>query len=479
MDFVVTFDALALSDSQRLQDFVDAFAVPMVDAGILESYPEDLVGAIDEALADETDFSLSADILPWIGRSVSLAGSMPEFDPMTLEVGEFSFLLSADVRDRAAAETFVSKILNEMAHNDLVTTATTIGGLPGYTWRDDYDEISFGLVLTDDALLIGVEQSVADAIAAHDAGLSIADDAMFADVVGRLPGESMVSFYIAGNAFDDFLKMSTVSPAPATSFTDLVGAMGASVSLVDEGVLLSYVVSGTEEAAAFIPDRDVLAALPDDTLGFFSTAASTTGVDVDQQLAGYGDVLDQLSSQTGVDIAALLESLSGDVTLAVTETRNGLIASESDVPIGIVAALGLTDAGPVTDVVAMIEESMGSSGAIFEDNGGVTTISGDGQELVSYSIGSDLLVVGTSEDLVSGIMAGGDGGPPASDLYQELDRLVVGDGLVGYADIGAITGLIPMTREEAAVVAPLRGLGIGGDADGTISQVQVLVLVDY
>ena len=104
MDFVMTFDALALSDSERLQAFVDAFAVPMLDAELIDSYPGDLVAAIDETMGEETGFTLTDDIVPWIGRSVSIAGKVPEMDFAYSSDVDLSFILSADVRDRGAAE---------------------------------------------------------------------------------------------------------------------------------------------------------------------------------------------------------------------------------------------------------------------------------------------------------------------------------------------------------------------------------------
>ncbi len=483
MDFVVTFDALALSDSARLQSFVDAFAVPMVDAGIIDDYPEDLVAAIDTAMAEEGDITLSGDILPWIGRSVSIAASVPELDPATFEVDGLSFLLSADVRNHDAAAAFVAKALDAMAGSDVKPTATTIGGLPGYAWHDDLDEISIGLVLTDDTLLVGVEQDVADAIAANDAGLSIADDASFTDVMSRLPNDRMVSFYMGKSAFADFLGMAeAASMGESSTPADLLVSMGASVTLVDEGMLFSYVVTGNDQTPTSIsPDRDVVAALPGDTLGFLSIAGSDSsdGAIDESALGDLSDLFDQLYYETGVDVAALLQSMSGDLTVAATETRDGLIASESDVPVGIVGAIGLLDSGPVTDLIANLEEMMRQSGVDLEQDGNVTTVSDTGQEIISYSVGPDLLVVGTGHDIVSSVVSGAQGGLLSSDLYQELDGAVIGDGLVGYVDIAGIVDLVPMTREEAAVVAPVRGLGVGSESDGTAQLVELLVLIDY
>jgi hypothetical protein len=192
-----------------------------------------------------------------------------------------------------------------------------------------------------------------------------------------------------------------------------------------------------------------------------------------------GGAIEDLSYQTGIDIGALLGSLSGRVTLAVTETRDGVIAAQTDVPVGMVGALGISDPGPIGDLLAMVEQSFGESGLEFDRSDGVTTVSADGAQMVSYSTGSDLFVVGTGRDLVSGVVSGNAGGLAESPLYQELDGLVLGDGLVGYADVGAIVGLVPLTRDEAAVFAPIRGIGYGSEGSEDALQMEVLVLVDY
>jgi len=482
MGFVVTFDALALSDSERLQAFVDAFAVPMVEAEMIDDYPDDLVAAIDEAMAEESDFTLTGDILPWIGRSVSLAFSVPEVNPDTFEMEELSFLLSADVRDRAAADAFVEKVLAEMASNDVEVTATTIGGAPGWVWQEADGDVAVGLVVTDDALLAGVEGDVADAIAARDAGLSIADDATFIDTMSRLPDERMVSFYMSPSALDSVYEMAAMFGESAAIDEDLFGAAGASVALVDEGVRFNSVTMGGQLTETPLePDHDVLAGLPDGTLGFFSVAdgGSDTDLYTEQLLDQMGTAIDELSYQTGIDIGALLESLSGDVTFAVAETREGVIANQAEVPVGVVAAFGLNDPDPINDLIEMIEQSFSGSGLEFDQSGGVTTVYDRGQEIVSYSAGDEMVVVGTGAGLVDGLVSGEDGGLTASDLYTELDGLVIGNGLVGYVNISGIVDIVPLTQDEAAVFAPLRGIGYGGERSDDAFEMEVLILVDY
>ncbi len=495
-DYVMTFDALALSDSERLQAFVDAFAGPMLDAGLIDSYPDDLVAAIDDAMGEESGFTLSGDIVPWMGRSVSVAGTVPELsDPLGegLDI-DASFILSADVRDRTAADAFVDKLIRKIGEENATVTATEIGGQAGYRIADADEQLDVALVLLDDALLFGIEDTVASAIEARNAGLSIADDAGFVDTMSMLPSERMMSFYLAPSAMEALLDLGTFASenlamagmsveTPETADLPETTPMATAVSLVDEGLLFSYVVLGdTGMEGVISPDTVVLASLPVNTLGFMSVAGSDAVGDWafdDQALADLGYPLDDLSEELGIDIGALIESLSGDLTIAATETRASSIADATDVPVGVVGALGLTDADPMSDLIEVIEEMFAEQGIDVAATGGVTSVASGGQDFLSYSVQDDVFVIGSGQQLVEDVSTHRDGGLLGSELYQELDRVVVGDGLIMFVDVAGVVSLVPTTSQEAAAIAPLRGVGFGGQIEDNATMMEVLFLIDY
>lgn len=486
MDYVVTFDALALSDSERLQAFVDAFAVPMVEAEIVDSYPEDLVLAIDEAIREELGITLTDDVLPWIGRSMSIAGTVPTPpDPETFEV-DFGIILSVDVRDGAAAEAFVGKVLDLARENDVRVASIEVAGRAGHRISPSDGSPDMSLVVTDSSLLFGTEDEVVSALGAKDSGLSMANDAGFREAMNRLPSERMASLYVAPSALEAFVELGSAGlpqsdvlieqPLPNQS-------LAVSVALIDEGVLASYVLTNAiTEEQIISPDTAVLASLPKDTLGFLSIAGAAPGTQAtfdEDLLSDLGDPLDVWSEELGIDLVDLLESFSGNMTVAATETRDGLIATATDVPAGVVAALGLNDSGPMNELVAVLEETMAEQGFTYDSVGSVTTLVADGQELLSYSINEGLAVFGTGSALVGEIESGGEGGLLQSVQYVELDGAVVGDGLLMYVDIAGIVDLVPTTSNESAVFEPFRGVGLGADVEEETVIMEVLFLIDY
>lgn len=490
MDYVVSFDVLALSDSERLQSFVDAFSVPMLEAGLIDEQPGDLVGAIDRVLGEETDFTLTDDILPWIGRSISIAGKVPTIPDPLSSFYDFqpSLLLSADVRDRAAAQAFVDKARSSLGNDGVPVNEVMIGGLRGYRIGGTDEIVTGALVLTDGALLVGIEEDVIAAIDARESGSSMAADATYLETMTLLPSDQMLSFYVSGRILDGLADLAALGARGVPDVpqfggeTPSVSSFGGSVGLVDEGLLVSYVMVGEDATESVGPDLTVLEALPADTLGFISFAGAATAdrTALDRSVFdGLGLPLEPFEAEFGVDIIALLESLSGDFTAAAVETRDSSIARATDVPVGVVGALGLVDSGPMNEVIATLAEQLRVSGLSLAVDGAVSSVVDRGEELVSYSLQDELLVVGTGAGLVGDIVAGENAGVVASDVYRELDDAVSGDGLIVFVDIGRILRLIPMTSDEAAVLAPLRGMGVGTRSESGAIVVEALLLVDY
>jgi hypothetical protein len=491
MDYVVNFDAVALSDSERLQRFVDAFATPMFEAGLIDEQPGDLVAAIDRSLGEETNFSLTGDILPWIGRSISVAGTVPEFrDPFGYAADdlEMSFLLSADVRDKEAAQAFVEKFRAFMEYDGVFVEQAVIGGLSGYRFGDTDTPFTGSIVLAGDALLVGISEDVAAGLEARETGNSMAESSSYLETMARLPADQMVTFYVSGRVLESMADLGSLglyggeAPGSLDASTG-VTSFGGSMGLLDEGLLLTYVAFGDETAAGAIgPDLAVLKTLPAETLGFVSVAGSEIYDPVTSDrmaLDNLGFVAEDFEFNFGIDIIAMLEALSGDFTVAATETRDSYIARVSDVPIGAVGALGLTDPDSLADGIDSLVDLLQQEGLAIVNDGAVSTVVGGEEELVSYSLHDDLLVIGTGRGLVGSIATGQDGGVVDSDVYRELDDAVAGDGLIVYVDIGRIVRLVPMTSDESAVLAPLRGVGVGARTDGHVAVVEALLLVDY
>jgi hypothetical protein len=231
------------------------------------------------------------------------------------------------------------------------------------------------------------------------------------------------------------------------------------------------------------PDREIVDALPADTVAFLSVdGGERAGLtdDLDPALRGQLDSLGaEFEAMTGVDLLELIEAFSGTLTIAVTETSQGSIAEQTEVPVGVVGVIGLLDRAPIDELLGMLDEVPGDSGLELTTDGNLISLHVDGKEMASFSVSDDRLVVGSGRDLVTSVVEGTGDGLTGSALYRELDGLIVGDGLVGFADVSRLAGLVPMEMDERSIVERVRGIGAGIETDGGGSSAEMLILIDY
>jgi hypothetical protein len=520
VDVALTVDVLQLGEGERLERLVGSFADPLHEAGVIAE-PFDLVGAIDQAMGEELDLTLSDDVLSWIGRSATVGisfgdlaayggfltdpygdfgdlGEMPGFGemggfadlsaapaaraiPAAYQVmPEPGVLVTAAVRDHAAAAVFVDKIVALTEDTGVAVTPRTAAGFEGYEFVPDVGFGSQLIVLTDDMLLAGPETMVTEALEMDGGAGSLAEDAGYVAALQRLPQDRMVTMFVdmgfleemVGGAFD-------MGMLPAGD----LGSYALSLGVVDEGVRLDFGYAGPTEPVAAGPDLAVLESLPSDVIAFFSARGGGAGDDLAAMDPTLQYELDQLSAEfeavTGVGLLDLLDSFSGSITLAVTETREGSIARETTIPIGVVGAVGLDDRRPIEDLLASFQEQFGVFGVEMVDDGDLTTLRFGGSDVASLSLDDDQLVVGSGPELVGAVANGTGEGITRSALYRELDGLVVGDGLSVYLDVSRLAGLVPLSSDERAIIEQVRGVGGGVVVDRAGSTLELMILIDY
>jgi len=502
VDFAVTIDVLQLGEGERLERLVATFADPLFEAGTIAE-PFDLVEAIDEAMLEETGLTLSDDVLPWIGRSATMAVSMGDLGILSDFAAETTLheagaaealyrqsdltlpgvLVAAGVRDHAAADAFVEAVVALVEEEGGSVTPRTIAGFDGYDVGDGMDMGPILVVLTDDMLLVGTDTMVSQSLALDGGAGSLATDRDYQSALSRLPQERVITAF-----FDmSFLEGLAGSPLGTGITSGLsqaeLGTYAVSVSVVDEGVRLNYAFEGDLGGYSLSPDREIVDALPADTVAFLSVdGGERAGLtdDLDPALRGQLDSLGaEFEAMTGVDLLELIAAFSGKLTVAVTETRQGSIAEQAQIPVGVVGVIGLLDRGPIDELLGLLDEVPADSGLELTTDGNLISLHVDGQEMASFSVSDDRLVVGSGRDLVTAVVEGTGEGLTGSSLYRELDGLIAGDGLIAFADVSRLAGLVPMEMDERSIVERVRGIGAGIETDGGGSSAEVLILIDY
>lgn len=481
-DFVVSFDLLQVRDTDRLDRLVNALAEPLVEAGEIESADFNILERIDEQLTEEVGITLAEDVVPWIGRSISIAAWVPADYEDDAEA-----LLSMAVRDATGAAAFIEKILDRAAEElDVGIERSILRN--GDSWTvTDAGETALVIWLEDDVLLMGpTSQTIDRALDARE-GKSLLDESAFSEVVAELPSDRLLTLYLAPDLFESLADLTTTLTGEATpDSVPTLEAIGVGFTLRDDGIQfdVAQVLESATAAVEFDVPTDAVSLLPAETIGYFAFTLPEGVVDetaLDSLRSAdpfaYESLMEEAEKLLGVDLFdELLPAFAGDFLLAVIETRTGMIAEQSGVPLGVLGVGGVVDRAPVGRALDSVEERMAEAGfpATGEDP---TIVMVDGREFAAYTLADDALVIGSPAHLVTGYTAG-DGGLTDSSLYKELDEAMIGDGLLFFVDLERALAL---GREfgESVPEYPVRGIGAAGTADGPVSLGSMLILIDY
>jgi hypothetical protein len=502
-DMVVTFDLLQVRDSERVDRLIEAFTVPAAEQGLIDDGDIDVLGTIDEGLADEIGMTLGEDVIPWVGRSVSLAMWLDDgltFDDLAeVERPEdfVSGVLVVGVRDGGGAEQFIAEMASVMADeaDGLIERRPHQGGMLTTVVVDDLDE-GLHMWLGGDFLIMAIREADLDAALTARDGESIRDRSAYDEVMAALPSDRLMAMYVGtdwiADLYDDPLfdelgpQMDTVRDQ-----LDAFDGMGMAMTLRDEGVSFDLAYRTSDPDALPVDSFDtsnlnLITQLPDDTLfhlgfpieegAFREVAEPLRGVDPGL----YDEFAGQAQDLLGVDLFGdVLPAFGREAVLAVVPTPEGMLADEFGIQVGGVAAIGVTDRGPVAAALASLEDFAIDNGVNVVSFGEVSVIGADGQDLFAYALGSDVLAIGTGPTIVDAVINGVSPNVTENLRYGELDGVLPGDGVPLFIDFQGIFDVAELEADQRAVVNALQGAGLSGEVDGDLVLVSFLVTIDY
>lgn len=492
---VVTFDLLQVRDTTTIQALVDAFAVPLAETGEIEA-GLDIVEEIDTAWQDEMGMTFTEDVVPWLGRSASIA-VWPDGSSL-LVTEDVQMLISVAVRDSEKAGAFIDEILATVADREGGTLETgTLDGRPSWSLlpEDEWAEPVF-IILDDDLLLLAPEERTlrASLTASETGGLRSNDE--FRSAMDRLPSDRAVAFYMSADVLRDtysdpvFDELGTTDAA--LDMLDGWEAMAASMTFADNGLRFDMVQTlesgaGVADAWVGMTEGELLFRdnLPAETYGFFAYPIPDDFIA--DQLTAWEEldpiVFDEFRSMgfdiLGVDVLEdVLPNLGREVLFAALESTDGVMAQEAGFPIGFGLAVGVIDPSPVREAVARLENLAVSEGVPLFVEDGIGMLAEGGETVFAYTVTDDGLVLASNVDTLTG-MAEGSSGMTDAALYRELDSTLPGDGLLFYVDTHRIYDHIEWERGWRSVADPVRGLGasLSGSDDGVTGS--YLILIDY
>lgn len=342
-----------------------------------------------------------ADVKPWLGNQVAVAGGAPDADGNPTDV-----LVIADVKDADAALASLSDLLPGAGS----ATETTYQGVTVASTPDTVYAIVEGMLVAGET-----DVPVHGAIdVAQGRGESLASLAAFSSAMSTLPSDHLASAWV------DLRQAASTVDAPA-GVTDMSGLSTLAMALVAEDAGLRLVAQlpvDPDSIGAAI--RDALAAgaetpqlpasMPGDTevsLTLFNLRAALerTESELQSQAPDVAGTVDQLRALAGfglgIDIDKdLLPLLDGEVGVAASGIADGA-------PTGalLLRPTDPTAAAAALDRVVSALESRGSS-ADRTDAAGVeiVTIAIPQVGAISWAVDDDLVVLGLTPDQIAMVL---------------------------------------------------------------------------
>jgi len=503
-DFVMTFDLLQVRDSEKVDRLVQAFTVPAAELGYIEDEDIDVLERFDETLEDEIGMSLGADVVPWIGRSVSLAlwfddglaaGDVTNGIPADSVGG----VLIAGVRDGGLATGFVDDFVTAVARetDGLVEEVPFEGGTMTSVTGDALvpDEQLFMWLDGDMMIMSTNEPDISRAIAARG-GESILDHDDYDRLISELPSDRLVAMYVGTDWLADISndpELFDLAPQAESlresldSFAGVAGAM----TLRDEGVSFDVVYGVDDPEALPLTSFDAsglefLDRLPDDTL--FHAAVPIAEDQISDAIDSLRDVdpdmYDELAAQAedflGVDLFEdVLPAIGREALLAVVPTPEGLFPDQFGIGIGAVFAIGVEDRGPVGQAVNSLEDYAVDSGVNVVSFGDVSVVAEDGATLFAYSLSDDTLAIGSAPTIVDAVINGVSPSVTANPRYVELDSVLPGSGVPFFVDLQGIFDVAQLEGDQRSLYDALQAVGASGEVAGDTVRFSMLVAIDY
>ena len=478
---------------------------------------QDLMDELDKTLDDELNLSLEDDIMPWIGRYVGIGFTDLEMDEYG-NLQEPKFVVAIEVRNKKAADEFLPKLEESIADNTGADfNIDEYNGVEVYELDTDYDYERVAFARSGNLLLLAQDRDAIEEAIDTQKDVSLGDDQVYKDLTKDMPKDRALTFYMTGKQLQDLTKS-------ANSMS--LGMMGVGSGILDiydsvQGLMFSAAITddGLQFDSVVAYDLDAISDAQLEMLKGSKNKGKTTGMFPEStmvylqggqldliwdyyrefiiDMAGsdaYDEMMSGLEDEIGFDVEKdLIPYLNGEMALGVFESRDGMLASQMEVDLGLGLLIEVSDEAAVMDVVDEFVNALEDQGSEMDDIStkditmyeAIDDYSGD--PILALGLGNDFLGIATSgsdlENLYQGdtslskndefnqVWKAFSGGITPS-FYINVQGLVeiIRDGLSGYS--------LDSFEEVAPILEPIQYIAAGGSKleGNTVHGVLILFL---
>lgn len=500
-------DAFAAADPTALAEDLGDAADGVGDAveGVQEA--RDVLDCLGESLAPDP-----AGLPAWVGDEAAMGAFDIQFDAASGEMSDPNILAVVEVANQAAAAAALPGVIASLG--SCTTLSFQQSDYQGVTvYRADPGDGSppMAAALIEGYVAYGMGPGMVEQAIDLADGASLADDPSFNEVLAALPSGRHLSAYLG----PELLQQAATGVAGMAGETGGLGlptgldptqalqglrGLGLAATMLDEGIRVALVAVGDpqsplpvgEAGASDLPDL-----LPADAILFVGTG----GFDVPAAWGSLLEVLAQMpveegqpsiqdsitliGTMLGVDIEQdLVNQLTGEVGLGLLPATAGSLVTGAGANLGLIAVLGVRDAGAMAGTVAALAEGiaqmsqMPSSPRPF-DGGTLYALSDGTSDIALFGMAGDNMVITTHESHAAALLAGGDKLAGSSRYAEAIAGLPQGSSPMLYLDIAALVAALPTEDGQAAGVAALQTVAAAFSGSPGAAVMTIYLRIDY
>ena len=443
---------------------------------------DELFSSLDEDMQESWGLTFTDDVKPWLGESIAMGLGNLDFD-MYGDLYDAEIMLAIEVRDPAAADEFLHKMMDTLAEEtgERLLEESHQGATLYYVDAEE-DREQFTFSRSDDLLIIGAGKS--DVMAAIDAqkGESLADSSPFRDTIAELPSGRMLTIYMDSGQILDMVSGIFEGMGEAATFETLGESFGpthyeaAGVYIVEAGIRvdLAFILDPEDiDEETLTAYQDVGRRPQTETLMPEGSLVYHVGSGINQAMENLQANL--LSMEGADDITESLMmfemtfgfspfedffgKLDGEWAFGIVPSSEGLLAEGLGVPLDFVFLAETSDPEGLEGVA----ERLGFLIEMFEI-GMVETLEFEkttlyelidmtiGESVLTYGMGEGYFVLGTSTNSLNELFAGGPSLAENERYNQVWQEFPTDMAPVTFVDIrgltAAIEGSITSTIQE-------------------------------
>jgi hypothetical protein len=417
---------------------------------IVESIPgtetreiEDMLDEMVEEILYDYGMTFSSDISPWLGQHLGMSMSNLRFDYYGDGSGP-DIIIAIEVRNRAAADDFIADFIDAREREEDETyRLNEYRGVDVYELDGRY--MSEAICRSGDILIIGSSADAVESVIDAQKGDSLADQADFESMSSRFPNRRFLTFYI-GSGF-------------AESYMDLMGALGQGPTMTTGG-LQNFAMTMTFtnfglQLDSFMPideravdqyaiidstdlDGDLIAKMPEDTLGFFVGQRLDLiweSIEEAMEVSYGGDFseamlffYDEFGIRPDTDLFPILD---GEWAWVLQSGSNSSLGRELG-GLSLLMMAESSDEDEIEDVVSDIARGLERSGLSvreLEAPGGIVYVAQEGgDDLFAFGTQDGVLFLGTDSDILIDTMEGNssiEDDTEFQDVWDEFPRTTI------------------------------------------------------